>query len=103
MEDLFLIVFIFGGGTLFLLSISPIGRAIAERIRGKGHQANAGELRSELAEHKGALEQELEAGRREGAGLGERGGLAGRVVPEARGGEGGGPGEGAGRACWSPA
>src|SRR2546430_12164107 len=93
MEDLFLIVFIFGGGTLFLLSISPIGRAIAERIRGKGQQANAGELRSELAEHKGALEQELEAVRREGAGLAERGDFAERLVAKHREGQRVGPGD----------
>jgi hypothetical protein len=34
MEGLFAITFIFGGGTLFLLSISPVGKALAERIRG---------------------------------------------------------------------
>jgi hypothetical protein len=34
MEGLFAITFIFGGGTLFLLSVSPVGRALAERIRG---------------------------------------------------------------------
>ncbi len=32
-ESVLAISFIFGGGTLFLLSISPIGKAIAERIR----------------------------------------------------------------------
>lgn len=36
MEGILAIVLIFGGGTAFLLSISPIGRAIAERIRSKG-------------------------------------------------------------------
>ncbi len=35
MEDLLLIVLVFGGGTLFLLAISPIGRAVADRIRGR--------------------------------------------------------------------
>jgi hypothetical protein len=34
MEGLFAITFIFGGGTLFLLAVSPVGRALAERIRG---------------------------------------------------------------------
>ena len=33
MEGILAITFIFGGGTLFLLSISPVGKAIAERIR----------------------------------------------------------------------
>ena len=36
MEGILAITFIFGGGTLFLLSISPVGRAIAERIRSQG-------------------------------------------------------------------
>jgi hypothetical protein len=38
MEGILAITFIFGGGTLFLLSISPVGKAIAERIRGAGAQ-----------------------------------------------------------------
>ena len=36
MEGVLAITFIFGGGTLFLLSISPVGKAIAERIRSQG-------------------------------------------------------------------
>ena len=36
MEGILAITFIFGGGTLFLLSISPVGKAIAERIRNQG-------------------------------------------------------------------
>jgi hypothetical protein len=36
MESILAITLIFGGGTAFLLSISPIGRAIAERIRSRG-------------------------------------------------------------------
>jgi hypothetical protein len=36
MEGVLAITFIFGGGTAFLLAISPIGRAIAERIRAHG-------------------------------------------------------------------
>ncbi len=36
MESILAITFIFGGGTAFLLSISPIGKAIAERIRSQG-------------------------------------------------------------------
>jgi hypothetical protein len=36
MEGLVAIILIFGGGTLFLLSISPVGRALAERIRSQG-------------------------------------------------------------------
>ncbi len=36
MEGILAITFIFGGGTLFLLSVSPVGRALAERIRSHG-------------------------------------------------------------------
>jgi hypothetical protein len=36
MEGILAITFIFGGGTLFLLSMSPVGRALAERIRAHG-------------------------------------------------------------------
>ena len=34
MEDILAIILIFGGGTLLAVSFSPIGRAIAARIRG---------------------------------------------------------------------
>ncbi len=78
------VVFLFGGGTLFLLSISPIGKAVAERIRGKGQQTNAGELRTELVEHREALAQELEAVRREVAELGERVDFAERLLAQQR-------------------
>lgn len=33
MEDILAIIFIFGGGTTVLLSFSPVGKALAERIR----------------------------------------------------------------------
>jgi hypothetical protein len=32
-EDILAITFLFGGGTLVLLSFSPVGRALAERLR----------------------------------------------------------------------
>jgi hypothetical protein len=54
MTELIAIILVFGGGTLFLLSVSPIGRALGERI--KGHPpvtADAGaqeDLRAELQE-----------------------------------------------------
>lgn len=37
-EGVLAILLIFGGGTLFLLSVSPIGKAYAERIRAKTHE-----------------------------------------------------------------
>lgn len=33
MDDILAIIFIFGGGTLVLLSFSPIGKAFADRVR----------------------------------------------------------------------
>jgi hypothetical protein len=58
MEGVLAITFIFGGGTLFLLSISPVGKALAERIRNQGSRAaqdpellaDVDALRSEVAE-----------------------------------------------------
>ena len=48
MEGLFAITFIFGGGTLFLLSISPIGKALADRLRGRTDPAQDPELLAEV-------------------------------------------------------
>jgi len=58
LEGVLAITFIFGGGTLFLLSISPLGKALAERIRSHGavpmHDpellAEVDALRQEVAE-----------------------------------------------------
>lgn len=36
MEDILAIIFIFGGGTAVAVSFSPIGKAWADRIRGRG-------------------------------------------------------------------
>ena len=55
MEALFAITFIFGGGTLFLLSISPVGKALADRLRGSAPSAHDPELLAEVD----ALRQEL--------------------------------------------
>lgn len=37
MEGILAIIFLFGGGTLALLSMSPVGRAVADRIRAGAH------------------------------------------------------------------
>lgn len=58
-EGVLAITFLFGGGTLFLLSISPIGKAFADRIRAKTHElappdpqvlAELDELRTQVVE-----------------------------------------------------
>lgn len=33
MQNVVAVIFIFGGGSLFLLAVSPVGRALADRIR----------------------------------------------------------------------
>jgi len=58
MEGILAITLIFGGGTLFLLSISPVGRAFADRLRGHAAEpmqdpellAQVDALRQEVAE-----------------------------------------------------
>ncbi|MBA3443375.1 MAG: hypothetical protein H0T58_00735 [Gemmatimonadales bacterium] len=55
MEAILAITFIFGGGTLFLLSISPVGRALADRLRGQVEPAHDPELLADVD----ALRQEV--------------------------------------------
>jgi hypothetical protein len=55
MEDILAVILIFGGGTLFLLSISPVGRALADRLRGNVTRAQDPELLAEVD----ALRQEV--------------------------------------------
>ena len=54
-EGVLAIVLIFGGGTLFLLSISPVGKAFADRLRGRAEPAQDPELLAEVD----ALRQEI--------------------------------------------
>jgi len=56
-EDILAIVFLFGGGTIAAMAFSPIGRALADRIRGKA--ANADGLSSELADHREQTASEI--------------------------------------------
>jgi hypothetical protein len=91
MEDILAIIFIFGGGACIVLAFSPIGRALADRIRGKTSSVE-GELRNELAEHKETLAQEVDAVRREMAELAERVDFAERLLAKTREGQRIGPG-----------
>jgi len=79
MEGVLAITFIFGGGTLFLLSVSPVGKAIAERIRTHGgvptrdHEllAEVDALRQEVSELHERVDftERLLANQRDGAKL----------------------------------
>ncbi|HXM38841.1 MAG TPA: hypothetical protein VN908_09325 [Gemmatimonadales bacterium] len=81
MEGILAIVFIFGGGSLFLLAISPVGRAIAERIRhGQSPPGGAAADQEEVIE---AVDQL----RREVAELAERVDFTERLLGQQRGGD----------------
>ena len=84
MEGVLAIVFLFGGGTLFLLSISPIGKAVAERIRGASTGALPEQLRRELDESRAALESEVQQLRTEVGDLSERMDFAERLLAKQR-------------------
>jgi hypothetical protein len=81
-EAILAIVFIFGGGTLFLLAVSPVGKAIAERIRHGTHPLGGGEtdpavlneleqLRHDVTELQERVDftERLLTGKKEAAGL----------------------------------
>ena len=42
MEGILAIIFIFGGGSAFLLAMSPVGKALADRIRHGAQPVGAG-------------------------------------------------------------
>ena len=72
MEGVLAIIFIFGGGTLFLLSMSPVGKAFAERLRAHGA----------VAMHDPELLADVDALRQEVAELHERVDFAERLLAQ---------------------
>lgn len=74
MEDILAIVLIFGGGTLIGISFSPVGKAIADRIR--GHKAET--------EPDPAVYEELERMRGEMSELHERVDFTERLLAKSR-------------------
>jgi hypothetical protein len=80
-EAVLAITFIFGGGSLFLLAISPVGKAFAERIRhGKRPAVDAADGQDELLENVDQL-------RREVAELAERVDFTERLLGQQRSGD----------------
>jgi hypothetical protein len=79
-EDVLAIVFIFGGGSAFLLAISPIGRAIADRIRGSGTQVEGGVEVEKIREAQMTVLDEVYQLRQEVADLQERLDFAERML-----------------------
>lgn len=92
-ESILAIILIFGGGTAVALGFSPIGRAVADRIRGKHVLPDAEDLRAELAEHRDALTGEVQQVRREVAELAERLDFAERLLAQQRDAQRIGPGQ----------
>ena len=54
-EGILAIVLLFGGGTVIAVSFSPIGRAIAERIRGRAEPQSDPAIYEELERMRGEL------------------------------------------------
>jgi hypothetical protein len=53
-EDILAIIFLFGGGTAICLAFSPVGRALADRIRGRhAEPASDPELLAEVQSLRG--------------------------------------------------
>jgi hypothetical protein len=71
MEDIIAVTLIFGGGTLFLLSVSPVGRAIADRIRGRTVSSEPERL-ERLEDSQVAVMEELDHVRQELSDVQER-------------------------------
>ena len=84
MEDILAVILIFGGGTAVALGFSPVGRAVADRIRGRPGGSGIAELRAELAEQQEAVVEELHQVHREVAELAERLDFAERLLAKAR-------------------
>ncbi len=96
LEGVLAIVFIFGGGSAFLLAISPVGRAIADRIRYGASSSDQAVRR--LQETQQAILEDLDSIRQTLAELEERLDFAERLLTRQRatgglvpGGEGRGP------------
>lgn len=83
MEDILAIVLIFGGATLVLLSMSPIGRAVAHRIKGGSISTGDGSLRR-LEETQNTVLDELDVLRQEVAEVQERLDFAERLLAKHR-------------------
>jgi len=84
MEHILAIVLLFGGGIVVALGFSPIGRAVAERIRRRGGAALPEEVRGELVEFRSELQGEVQQLRTEVSELSERMDFAERLLAKQR-------------------
>ena len=84
MEDILVILLLFGSGAIVAVGFSPLGRALADRIRGRPVTQDAEELRAELAEAREVHAEELQQVRQEVADLAERLDFAERMLAQQR-------------------
>lgn len=77
--DILAVTFIFGGGSLFLLAISPVGRAVADRIRGSARRV-PDTLARQIEDSQMALLDEIESLRQELSEVQERLDFAERLM-----------------------
>jgi hypothetical protein len=82
-EGVLAVTFIFGGGSLFLLAISPVGRAIANRIQGAGSAASKDTIKRLETAHEGLIE-EMDHLRQDMVELQERLDFAERLLAQTR-------------------
>ena len=92
MEDILAVIFIFGGGTLILLSFSPLGKALADRLRGRLAAPAGADHSAEIAELRDELTGELESIRHEMDGFAERLDFTERMLAKQKDAERLGPG-----------
>jgi hypothetical protein len=83
MEDVLAIIFIFGGGTMVALAMSPVGRALAVRIQHGPRSGDLEELR-QLRDAQQAVSDEVEAVRRDLMEMQERLDFAERMLTRQR-------------------
>ena len=82
MEGILAITFIFGGGALWLLALSPVGRALAARIQGRAPASEETRKRVEALEQ--WMSQEFESIHRELVEVQERVDFAERLLAQRR-------------------
>ncbi len=82
-EGTLAIFFIFGGGAAFLMAMSPIGRAIADRIRGRCVGGGEDRIRF-LQESQDSMLEEFDSMRHEIVDLQERVDFTERIIAQKR-------------------
>ncbi|HEV2749748.1 MAG TPA: hypothetical protein VGV12_04380 [Gemmatimonadales bacterium] len=83
-EGVLAIVMLFGGGTCICLAFSPVGRAIAERIRRSGGTGVPEDVHRELDQLRSEVEGDLQQLRTEVGELSERMDFAERLLAKNR-------------------